>query len=434
MQKKAAIITLGCAKNTVDSEQIASLLREAGVEVCTDPRNAPVALINTCGFIDSAKTESIDAILDIAGLKESCGLESVVVSGCLAERYADDLERDMPEVDFFCGTDVRDAAGAVLKSLALEPGRFPSTVFRSHRFTPAGWAYLRIAEGCDNRCSYCAIPSIRGPLRSRPEGDIISEAGRLLEDGVKEINLIAQDTTAYRREGGKPRLHGLLEKLCREFPEVWIRLLYTHPAHYYEALIEVIADRPQICPYLDMPLQHINDGILTAMGRRVTRAEIEDLIALLRASIPSLVLRTTFMIGFPGEDEEAFEELMCFAKTARFERMGAFIYSAEEGTPAALFPEDVPEQVKRERHHRLMSAQRRIAFDVAAGRLGEITRVLVEADSEIGKDLRVGRSPGEAPEVDPVILLQDAENIEPGQVIEAEITGSEGYDCVATPL
>ncbi len=433
MRKKAAVITLGCAKNTVDSELIASRLRAAGVEVCVDPEDAPVALINTCGFIEPAREESIDRILDVAALKESGSLKALIVSGCMASRYSRELEVEMPEIDVLCGLDTHEAADAVLAALGSDPGPgVEAGEQRGHRFTPRGWSYLRISEGCDNRCGYCAIPLIRGPLVSRPEAETLEEAARLAGEGVKELNVIAHDTTSFGRDRGEPRLHMLLENLCREIPDVWIRLLYTHPAHYYPRLIDVLARREQICPYLDIPFQHINDGVLHAMGRKVDRAGIEELVEELRARIPSLVLRTTFLVGHPAEDDASFKELLEFVEAWRFERMGAFIYSREEGTPSAQLADNTPQEVKQQRHDRLMLAQRRIAFDHAEGRRGEVTSVLLENFFENG--LRAGRSPSEAPEVDPLILLEGAEEEEDGRIVRAKITGREGYDCLAVPL
>ncbi len=434
MKKKAAIITLGCAKNTVDSEQIASILHDAGVEVCDDPQDAPVALLNTCGFIDAAKEESIDTIIEMAGLKDTAGLEKLIVCGCLAKRYPDALRAELPEIDLLTGGGPRGAAAAVMEALGLPRPRPVSHLVRSHRFTPPAWAYLRISEGCDNRCNYCAIPSIKGPLVSRPEAEILAEAGQLAAEGVREINIIAQDTTSYGRDRGSARLHALLENLCEELPQLWIRLLYTHPAHYYKALIEVIAAGNQICPYLDIPLQHINDGVLAAMGRKVSRVEVEELIATLRAEMPSIVLRTTFIVGFPTEDGPAFEELVDFVGNVRFDRAGAFIYSSEEGTPAARLPYDTPKELKQQRLDRLMTVQRRIACELAAGRKGEVTPVLLEEKSPTENGRWIARSPAEAPEVDPVIFLKDTGELQAGQIVQAAITGGEGYDCIAEPL
>ena len=428
---RVAIVSLGCAKNLVDSEQIASLLEAAGVEVCTDPAAAPVAIVNSCGFIDAAKQESIDTILDVADLKQSAGLETLIVAGCLSQRYGEDLRTQMPEADVLVGIDPRGAARAALSALGLSQALPFHCNLRAHRFTPPAWAYLRIAEGCDNRCAYCAIPDIRGPLVSRPEEDVVAEARGLLESGVKELNVIAQDTTAYGTDrAGGPQLHALLRRLCALEPPKWIRLLYTHPAHYYPQLIDVVAGEEDICPYLDIPLQHVTDGMLRRMGRKATRAEVEVLIETLRARVPGLALRTTFLVGAPGESDADFQALLDFVRAWRFERLGAFAYSREEGTAAAAFPDQAPEQVKRQRYHELMSVQRDIAAELAAARSGERTVVLVEQAAGEG-GMAVGRSPREAPDVDPVILIRDGAGLLPGDLVEVEIVGSEGYDSIA---
>ena len=436
---RAALLTLGCAKNLVDSEHFASLLEAAGVEVCTDPARARAVIINTCGFIDPAKEESIDAILDIAALKGSGQVGAVIVTGCLSQRYAEELRERIPEADAILGIDPAGAARAALRALGVAEGALPTRCnVRAHRLTPAAWSYLKIAEGCDNRCAYCAIPSIRGRLVSRPLEGLVREARFLLKSGVKELSIIAQDTTAYGMDRGRQELHVLLRRLCRLPGEKWVRLLYTHPAHFYPELMDVLASEPSLCPYLDIPLQHISDRILRGMGRKVTRADIERLIERLRTRIPHLTLRTTFLVGFPGETERDFAELLDFVRAVRFERLGAFVYSREEGTRAARLARQVPKKVKEARRHELMMLQKQIARELAAARLGEKTRVLIEqaasgrrpATRQAGKPA-FGRSPHEAPDVDPVILLPGARGLKPGQMVDVEITGSAGYDCIA---
>jgi len=429
-----AVLTLGCPKNLVDSEHIASLLEAAGVEVVTDAALAPVAIVNTCGFIDPAKAESIDAILDVAELKESGSLKTLIVAGCLSERYGEELRREIPEADVLLGVDPRGAARAALKALGLTSPLPSRCDLRARRLTPRAWTYLRIAEGCNNRCAYCVIPSIRGPLTSRPERDVIAEARALLHSGVREINVIAQDTTAYGMDSAATqRLHVLLRRLCRLKPDKWVRLLYTHPAHYYPELLDILAAEEQICPYLDIPLQHISGRILRRMGRKVTRGEVEGLIEALRARIPGLALRTTFMVGFPGETDEDFEQLLEFVAQVRFDRVGAFTYSREEGTQSAAFKDQVPERVKRERLDELMTLQKEIAADLAAARVGERTVVLVEREAAPGQPA-FGRSPREAPDVDPVIFLEGGAGLRHGEMVEVEIVCSAGYDCIARPL
>jgi len=451
---RVAILTLGCPKNVVDSEHIASLLQAAGVEVSTDPTSATVAVVNTCGFIQPAKEESIRAILDVAGLKRSGGLKALIVTGCLPERYGDELRQAMPEADVLVGIDPPGAARAALVALGAD-GAVPSRCnVRARRLTPPWWSYLRIAEGCDNRCAYCAIPSIRGPLVSRPLNGIVREARYLLESGAKELNIIAQDTTAYGmdmppagagKRGAKGRqLHLLLRRICALRQDKWLRLLYTHPAHYYPELIEVLASEPDICPYLDIPLQHISDRILRRMGRKVTADGIGRLLECLRARMPGLTLRTTFMVGFPGETDEEFQELLDFVRQAKFDRLGAFTYWREEGTPAARLRGQVPEDVKEERFHELMTLQQEIACRLAAQREGELTDVLVEAAGTEGEarpagptcrsvpaESAWGRSRSEAPDVDPVIFIEDASGLKAGDLARVRIVGSAEYDCVA---
>jgi ribosomal protein S12 methylthiotransferase len=432
---RVALITLGCAKNVVDSERIASLLEAAGVEVSAEPQGAAVAIVNTCGFIDSAKEESINTILAVADGKRKGGLRALIVAGCLSQRYGRQLKRGLPEADVLVGVDPVGAAAAALEALGLPspPCALPSGG-RSRRLTPAAWAYLKISEGCDNRCAYCAIPLIRGPLASRPLQEVLDEARALIEQGAVELNLIAQDTAAYGmdRPGG-PRLHELLVRLCALDGAQWVRLLYAHPAHFYPELIEVLAGREQVCPYLDVPLQHISDRCLKRMGRKVRRADVERLIDTLRRRIPGVTLRTTFLVGFPGETDEEFREVLEFMQAVRFDRLGAFAYSREGGTAAARLKGQVPEEVKLERYHLLMSAQHEIACERAAERVGERTRVLIESAAPPAGGPACGRSPREAPDVDPLILLPDAPTARVGDMLDVQIVGSEGYDCIARP-
>jgi len=432
---RVALLTLGCASNLVDSEHIASVLEANGVEVTHELKGAAVAIVNTCGFIEAAKQESIDAILDVAGRHEGEGPDTLIVAGCLSQRYGEELRELLPEVDAFIGIDPEGVARLALRALGRPVGPLPSHVMlRSRRLTPAAWSYLRISHGCDNRCTYCAIPTIRGPLRSRPSDELIAEARFLVEQGVRELNVIAQDTANYGVDLGRGRcLHRLLRELCRVDGLEWIRLLYVHPAHVYEELVEVLATEPKLCPYLDVPLQHISDRILARMGRKVTRARIEAVIARLREAVPGITLRTTFMTGFAGETEAEFETLLQFVRAMRFDRVGCFAYSVEEGTPAARLADHVPEKVREERRDRLMAAQQEIAFELAAARAGERTTALVEEAGPLEGDLQPARSRREAPDVDPLIYLEGA-GAGPGEFADVEIVGSVGYDCVARLL
>ncbi|KPK62269.1 MAG: hypothetical protein AMK73_06385, partial [Planctomycetes bacterium SM23_32] len=342
-----ALLTLGCAKNLVDSEHIASILDRAGARVTHSSEGADVAIINTCGFIEEAKQESIDLIIEVGAARTAGGLRGVVVTGCLGERYGEQLRRELPEADAVIGIDPRGAAQMALRLAGRGTEPLPSEVaLRSHRLTPRAWSYLRIAHGCENRCTYCAIPLIRGRLRSRPMDELLAEAQELVAGGVLELNVIAQDTANYGLDTeGKRLLHVLVRRLCRTDGLRWLRLLYMHPAHVYDELVEVMADEEKVCPYVDVPLQHVADAVLARMGRRITRAQVEDLIARLRERLPGLALRTTFMTGFPGETDRDFAELLDFVRQMRFDRLGCFVYSREEGTPAAELPDQVPRRV-----------------------------------------------------------------------------------------
>jgi ribosomal protein S12 methylthiotransferase len=433
---KVALLTLGCAKNLVDSEHIASALTSAGVEVTQSLAGADVAVINTCGFIEPAKAEAIDFILEVGAQKAKGNLRALVVTGCLSQRYGEELKKLLPEADAFVGVDPGGTATLVLRMLGrqAEPPLSEATR-RSRRLTPKAWSYLPISRGCDNRCAYCAIPLIRGPLHSRPMAALVEEARYLVRHGVRELNVIAQDTSSYGVDTeGRPLLHTLLEELCRIKGLAWLRLLYVHPAHVYDELVEVIAGEEKICPYVDLPLQHISDRILKRMGRKVSRRQVEQLIAKLRERISGLTLRTTFMTGFPGETEAEFEELLQFVRDVRFDRVGCFAYSTEEGTRAADLPDHVPQRVREERCGILMATQQEIAFELAAARVGERTLVLMEEEEPGEEGLRRARSRREAPEVDPVIYVAGDDVPQAGEFAHVRIVGSAGYDCVAEVL
>jgi len=429
---RVAILTLGCASNLVDSERIASMIAASGVEVTHRIEGAGVIIVNTCGFIEGAKQESIDAILDVASKLPAAGRPKLIVTGCLAQRYGSQLGKLLPEVDSFTGLEPRRTAELALRFLGRPAALgHPKEAPRACRFTPPAWSYLRIAEGCDNRCAYCAIPSIRGPLRSSSIETLVREAEGLAREGVRELNVVAQDTANYGLDlYGERALHTLLRRLCRVSGIEWIRLLYVHPAHLYDELIEVLAGEEKLCPYLDVPLQHINDDVLRRMGRRTSRGQIEQLLSRLRDRIPGLTLRTTFLVGFPGETEEQFEELLDFVRQARFDRVGCFAYSDEEGTPAASLPGKLPARVGHQRRDRLMATQQSIAFELAGARVGERTRVLVEECSGPGAGPAVARSRREAPDVDPVIYVH-ARHAVPGEFMDVQIVASAGYDCIA---
>ena len=427
--KKINVVTLGCSKNTVDSEHLAAQLAEAGYEIAFDSNrtDAKVVVINTCGFIGDAKQESIDTILRFAAAKEQGLIERLFVIGCLSERYADELRAEIPEVDDYFGA--RDMQGI---ARALGAAGDPDTSTERLTSTPKHYAYLKIAEGCNWHCGYCAIPLIRGPHRSVPMERNIEEAERLAAQGVRELIVIAQDTTYYGRDlYGRRALAELLERLCKVEGIEWIRLHYAYPTDFPQDVIEVMAREKKICPYLDIPFQHISDHQLTLMKRRHSKADAYALIERLRAAVPNLALRTTLLVGYPDETEEDFAELMEFVEKVRFERLGVFPYSEEEGTFSARELEDnVPEEVKQERVDRIMALQNRISLEKNQVRVGQREQVII--DSRQG-DWYVARGRYDSPEVDQEILIPASERqLRRGKIYTVEITGAEEYDLYAS--
>ena len=427
--KKINVVTLGCSKNTVDSEHLAAQLAEAGYEIAFDSNrtDAKVVVINTCGFIGDAKQESIDTILRFAAAKEQGRIERLFVIGCLSERYADELRAEIPEVDDYFGA--RDMQGI---ARALGAAGDPDTSTARVTSTPKHYAYLKIAEGCNWHCGYCAIPLIRGPHRSVPMERCVEEAERLAAQGVRELIVIAQDTTYYGRDlYGRRALAELLERLCKIEGIEWIRLHYAYPTDFPQDVIEVMAREKKICPYLDIPFQHISDHQLTLMKRRHTKADAYALIERLRTAVPDLALRTTLLVGYPDETEEDFAELMEFVEKVRFERLGVFPYSEEEGTFSARELEDnVPEEVKQERVDRVMALQNRISLEKNLARVGQREQVII--DSRQG-DWYVARGRYDSPEVDQEILIPASERqLRRGKIYTVEITGAEEYDLYAS--
>ena len=427
--KKINVVTLGCSKNTVDSEHLAAQLAEAGYEIAFDSNrtDAKVVVINTCGFIGDAKQESIDTILRFAAAKEQGRIERLFVIGCLSERYADELRAEIPEVDDYFGA--RDMQGI---ARALGAAGDPDTSTARVTSTPKHYAYLKIAEGCNWHCGYCAIPLIRGPHRSVPMERCVEEAERLAAQGVRELIVIAQDTTYYGRDlYGRRALAELFERLCKVEGIEWIRLHYAYPTDFPQDVIEVMAREKKICPYLDIPFQHISDHQLTLMKRRHTKADAYALIERLRAAVPDLALRTTLLVGYPDETEEDFAELMEFVEKVRFERLGVFPYSEEEGTFSARELEDnVPEEVKQERVDRVMALQNRISLEKNLARVGQREQVII--DSRQG-DWYVARGRYDSPEVDQEILIPASERqLRRGKIYTVEITGAEEYDLYAS--
>ena len=429
--KKVGMVSLGCAKNRVDSEVILGTLKEAGYEIVSDPAEAEIIFVNTCGFIEPAKEESIEAIFEMAKYKETGRLQKLFVTGCLAQRYIDDLYREMPEVDGFMG--VADYTRLLEMMQEAEAGKRPRYVCDGERFfhaervltTPAYSAYVKISDGCDNRCSYCAIPLIRGPYHSRPFDSIVEECRELAARGVTEITLIAQDTSRYGSDfpGGKLLLPELLEAVSAIEGVHWVRVLYCYPDTTDDRLLDAIATLPKVAPYVDLPLQHINRELLKRMNRRGSPEWIKSRISACKER--GLTTRTTMIVGFPGETEEAFHELLQFVKEARFDRLGAFTYSPEEGTPGAEMPDQVDEQIKQRRLDELMTLQQGISLEENTARVGEICEVLCEGAEE---GMCVGRSIREAPESDGVIRFTAARNVAPGEYLQVKITGADAYD------
>ena len=426
--KKINVITLGCSKNLVDSEHLMAQLDEAGYEIVTDSNStddAKIVVVNTCGFIGDAKEEAIQTILECAEAKAEGRIEKLFVMGCLSERYADELRDEIPEVDDYFGA-------RSLKEVveALDAEYLPELETDRLLTTPDHYAYLKIGEGCNWHCAYCAIPLIRGNHRSVPMEKVLEEAEGLVAVGVKEIIVIAQDSTYYGKDlYGERRLAELLRRLCAIEGVEWVRLHYAYPTDFPQDVIEVMRDEPKMCKYLDIPLQHISDNQLKAMRRRITKAETEELVTRLRREIPDIALRTTMLVGFPGESEEDFAELCEFVERVRFDRLGAFAYSEEEGTPSALtMTDDVPAEVKEERVERLMKIQKRISLKLNAERVGKKMRVII--DSKEG-DFWIGRSQYDSPEVDEEILVTSDCDLEIGQMVEVVITDCEEYDLYA---
>ena len=432
-KEKIALVSLGCPKNLVNSEEMAALLQEAGYAFTDDPADADAVIVNTCAFIESAKTEAIDRILETAALREINPELKIIAAGCLAQRYSAEIRSDIPEVDGIIGTGSYSEVVSVVESV-LHGGRptvcgdISAPIRELPRAVSTGpcWAYLRIAEGCDNRCAYCVIPSLRGRYRSRPMEAILSEAETLSDAGVKELIIVAQDITRYGRDlYGRKRLADLLRELCR-MDFLWIRLHYLYPEEIDDELIQVIASEEKIVKYLDIPIQHINDAILKRMNRRSTGAEIRSLFAKLRERIPGLVLRTSLITGLPGEGEAEFEELCTFLREARIERAGVFPYSPEEGTRAAAMPDRCTTEEAERRAELCMEIQAEIMDDFAESLIGRQLNVLVMGYEEDGTAW--GRCPYDSPDIDSRVIISG--NAEPGEMITVEVTAADEGELI----
>jgi ribosomal protein S12 methylthiotransferase len=441
-----AFVSLGCPKNLVDSERMLGKLAQAGYTLTPDADGADVVVVNTCGFIEPARQESLGVIREMLALKQQGRVGAVVVAGCLAERKKEDLLTEVPGVDQIVGVFGReDITQVVDRTLRKRTQVEQRSLFRPApvralpdtarlRITPRHYAYLKISEGCDRLCTFCAIPGMRGKHVTKPIEEVLREARELIADGVRELILVAQDTTYYGLDlYGEVRLAQLLRELNQLEGLEWIRVLYAYPIHFTDELIETLAGCEKILPYLDMPLQHINDRLLKRMQRRVHRADTEKLLGQLRQAIPDLVLRTTFIVGFPGETEAEFEELRDFVRETRFERVGVFPYSLEPGTPAARLADHLPEEVKSERRDRLMEVQQEVAFAWTQQQVGKEREVIVDGpDPEVPGHM-IGRTQADAPEIDCIVRLK-GKGLRAGDLVRARVTGCDGYDLLARSI
>lgn len=439
---KVGFVSLGCSKNLVDTEVMLNTLEEAGYELVSEDIDADVVIINTCAFITSAKQEAIDNILDVAWLKKHRNLKGIVVTGCLAERYREEIFTELPEVDALIGVgslsriaEAVDAAYHGRKFSSFEDKDSCPLGGKRILTTPPYTAYLKIAEGCDNRCSYCAIPLIRGKFRSRPIGDLVEEAKALEKSGCKELNIVAQDTTRYGLDlYGGYSLARLVKEICAATAIPWIRLLYCYPDKITDELIGEMRENPRLLPYLDLPVQHIDDDILRRMNRHGGSEVIKAGIAKVRAAVPDLAVRTTLIVGFPGETQEQFERLCEYIKEEKFQRLGVFTYSAEEGTPAAEYPGQIDEQVKQDRYDILMKTQMPIAQAWNESRIGREMDVLLEGYDPVSEAF-YGRTIYDAPDVDgKVYFVAPGRKFPVGEFVRVRITDTLDYDLVGEPV
>lgn len=445
---KILFISLGCDKNLVDSEVMLRILDEKGYQMTDDETEADIIIINSCCFVNDAKEESIQTILDMARYKETGKLKALIVTGCLAQRYQDEIFKEIPEVDAILGTtsyeEIANVIDGVLSNSPAERGDSKMVMEDLNKLTDTEkgrlvttgghYAYLKIAEGCDKCCTYCIIPHIRGKFRSVPMEKVIREAEKLVEGGVKELILVAQETTLYGKDlYGKKSLHILLKELCKISGLRWIRVLYCYPEEITDDLIQVMKEEPKICHYLDLPIQHASDGVLKRMGRRTSRQQLIDIITKLRKEIPDIALRTTLITGFPGETQEQHEELMAFVDQMEFDRLGVFTYSQEEDTPAANMPDQIPEEIKEERQAELMELQQDIAFDLADEMIGKEVLVMIEG-KVADENAYVGRTYRDAPNVDGLIFVNTDVELVSGDFARVKVTGAQDYDLIGELL
>lgn len=431
-------ISLGCDKNLVDSETMLGLLEKSGHRFVDTEEEAEVIIVNTCCFIHDAKEESIETILQMAEYKTAGSCKALIVTGCLAQRYSQEILEEIPEVDGILGTASFDEITAVLdKSLAGQQvtelkslDYLPCTDVGRLVTTGGHYAHLKIADGCDKHCTYCIIPKIRGDFRSAPMEQILHEAEELVKGGVKELILVAQETTMYGVDlYGEKKLPELLEKLCKIPGLYWIRILYCYPEEITDDLIRVMKEQPKICHYLDIPIQHASDRVLKRMGRRTTKAELVEVIGKLRKAMPDIALRTSLITGFPGETQEDHEELMAFVDELEFDRLGVFTYSMEEDTPAYKLPDQIDEVVKEDRRDEIMELQQEIAFEKAEEKIGQVLTVMIEGKVS-GENAYVGRTYMDAPGVDGMIFINTLEELMSGDFVKVRVTGAYEYDLI----
>lgn len=437
---KVMFVSLGCDKNLVDTENMLGILKDRGFEFTDDEMEAEVIAVNTCCFIHDAKQESINTILEMAEHKKDAKCKVLVVSGCLAHRYQDEITKEIPEVDAFIGTSsydrIADVIQAVLEGRTYncveDTDRLPLVASKRIVTTGGYYEYLKIAEGCNKHCTYCIIPSIRGNYRSYPMDYLVEQAHTLVENGAKELILVAQETTMYGTDiYGKKALPELLHKLAEIEDLKWIRILYCYPEEINDELIQAIKSEPKVCKYLDMPIQHASDSVLKRMGRRTSKQELVDIIETLRKEIPDIALRTTLITGFPGETEKDHKEMLDFVDEMEFDRLGVFTYSPEEGTPAAEMQEQIGEEVKQQRRDAVMELQQAVSIDKSADMVGKTVDVMIEgkiADDEA----YVGRSYKDAPNVDGYVFVNTTANLMSGDIVQVKITGAMEYDLIGS--
>ena len=434
---KILFISLGCDKNLADSEQMLGILRNKGYEFTDDECEADIIVVNSCCFISDAKEESINTILDMAQCKTHYKCQALIVTGCLAERYKEEIYKEIPEVDAVIGTSSYDAIAEAVEQ-ALE-GKKPQVFkdlnrlpdIRTERVVTTGgyFAHLKIAEGCDKHCTYCIIPKVRGNYRSVPMENLIRQAKELAEKGVKELILVAQETMYGKDIYGEKSLHKLLKELCKIQGIQFIRIMYCYPEEIYDELIQTMKEEQKICHYLDMPIQHCNDAILKKMGRRTNKKEIQEIVTKLREAIPDIILRTTLITGFPGETEDNFEEMMDFVDEMEFDRLGVFPYSPEEGTPAAEFPDQIDEEVKADRQCEIMELQQDIAFEKSERRIGQEMLAVIEG-KVADENAYIGRTYMDAPNIDGYVFIHTDEALMTGDFVKVKITASSDYDLI----